>query len=62
IQVGTSEILLDDSLNLAENAKKAGVGVKLDVWDDLFHVFAAFPSPESQQATEKIKDFIKKVF
>ena len=62
IQVGTSEILLDDSLRLAENAKKAGVEVELDVWDDLFHVFVAFPSPESQQATEKITNFIKKIF
>ena len=62
IQTGTSEILLDDSHQLAEQAKKAGVEVELDVWEGLFHVFVAFPSPESQQATEKIRKFIKKIF
>jgi acetyl esterase/lipase len=62
IQVGTSEILLDDSVRLAEKAKKAGVELELDVWEDMIHVFAAFASwaPESQQAIEKIGNFIKK--
>lgn len=62
IQVGGLEMLWDDSHRLAENAKKAGIDVELDVWDDLFHVFVAFPSPESKLATEKIKNFIKKNF
>jgi acetyl esterase/lipase len=62
IQVGGLEMLWDDAHCLAENAKKAGVDVELDVWEDLFHVFIAFPSQESQQATEKIKNFIKKSF
>ena len=64
IQVGTSEILLDDSLRLAEKAKKAGVDVELDVWEDMIHVFAAFASwaPEGQQAIEKIGKFIQKHF
>ncbi|MHA2008063.1 MAG: alpha/beta hydrolase [Promethearchaeota archaeon] len=62
IQVGGLEILLDDSTRIANNAKKAGIDVELDVWEELFHVFVAFPSPESRQATEKIKKFIDKVF
>ena len=62
IQVGKVEMLLDDSLHLAENAEKTGIDYELDVWDDLFHVFVAFPSPESQQAAEKIKSFIKRIF
>ena len=62
IQVGGLEMLWDDSQCLAENAKKAGIDFELDIWDDLFHVFVAFPSPESRQATEKIKKFIKKIF
>ena len=62
IQVGTSEVLLDDSVRLAENAKEAGVDVELDIWEDMIHVFAIFAAlaPESQQAIEKISDFIQK--
>jgi len=62
IQVGTSEILLDDSINLAEQAKAADVDVKLDIWENLIHVFAAFETPESQQARERIEKFIKEIF
>lgn len=64
IQVGTSEILLDDSVRLAERAKDAGVDVELDVWEDMVHVFAAFApfAPEGQQAIEKIGNFVCKFF
>ena len=47
VQVGTAEVLLDDSLRLADRAKEAGVDVTLEVWDDMPHVwqaFAIFPS------------------
>lgn len=61
IQVGTSEILLDDSIRLAELAKAAGVNVKLEVWDDMIHVFQAFAAfaPESREAIGKIGEFIQ---
>lgn len=62
VQIGTSEILFDDSIHLAKKAKVAGVDLELDVWKDLIHVFVAFETPESQQATEKIDKFIKKKF
>ena len=62
IQVGTSEILLDDSIHLAEQAKAAGVDVKLDIWENLIHVFAAFETPETQQARERIEKFIKEIY
>lgn len=64
IQVGTSEILLDDSLRLADRAKAAGVNVELDVWEDMVHVFAAFAAfaPEGRQAIERIGEFVKKIF
>ncbi len=62
IQVGTSEMLLDDSTRFAERAKKAGVDVTLDVWEDMFHVFAGVGgfTPESREAIEKIGNFIQK--
>lgn len=62
IQVGTSEILLDDSKRIAERLQSAGVDVELDIWEDMIHVFAAFAAwaPEAKKGIEKIGQFIKK--
>lgn len=62
IQVGTSEMLLDDCTRFAERAKKAGVDVTLDVWEDMIHVFAGVgaSTPEGREAIEKIGNFIQK--
>jgi acetyl esterase/lipase len=60
IQVGTAEILLDDSLRIADAARAAGVDVTLDVWDDMIHtwqLFAAFV-PEGKEAIDKIGSYI----
>jgi len=61
IQVGTAETLLDDSNRLAERARKAGVDVTLEHWDDMIHVFHAFAAvlPEGQEAIEKIGSFLR---
>ncbi|WP_405138654.1 alpha/beta hydrolase [Nocardia sp. NBC_01388] len=42
IQVGTNEILLDDSTRLAARASAAGVDVILDITADVPHVFQSF--------------------
>ncbi|ONI90336.1 alpha/beta hydrolase [Actinosynnema sp. ALI-1.44] len=42
LQVGTNEILLDDSTRLAARARTAGVDVILDVTADVPHVFQSF--------------------
>ncbi len=62
LQVGTAEVLLDDSLRLADRAKEAGVEVALEVWDDMPHVWQAFASflPEARQALDNCGLFIKK--
>ena len=62
ILVGTAEVLLDDSVEFAKKAKKAGVDVILDIWDDMPHVFPLFAAfaPEGQQGIEKIGEFMKK--
>ena len=62
IQVGTAEVLLDDSINFAERAKAAGVDVTLTIWDDMPHVWQAFATilPEGQQAIEECGEFIRK--
>jgi acetyl esterase/lipase len=63
IQVGSAEVLLNDSTRFAEKAKAAGVDVILDVWEDMVHVFQAFAlwAPEGEQAIEKIGKFIQKI-
>ena len=61
IQVGTDEVLLSDSLRLAKCVRLAGVEVKLQVWEHMWHVFQFFPVmvPEGRQAIEDIGEFVK---
>jgi monoterpene epsilon-lactone hydrolase len=64
IQVGTAEIILDDSLRFAERAKAAGVEVTLDVWEDMPHIFALFAAitPEGKEGVQRIGYFIQQQF
>ena len=61
IQVGTAETLLDDSTRLAERARKAGVKVALEPWENMIHVFQVFAPmlEEAQQAIDKIGEFVR---
>lgn len=61
IQVGTEEILYDDSTRLLEAAHKAGVDAELETWPDMWHVFQAYAPyiPESQQAIDHIGEFVR---
>ncbi len=63
IQVGSEEVLLDDSLQVAEKAKSAGVDVTLKVWEGLWHVWhtAGDFLPESRAAFEEIGEFVKRI-
>ena len=62
VQVGTAEVLLDDSLRLADRAKEVGVDVTLEVWDDMPHVWQAFASflPEAREALGHCGEFVTK--
>ena len=61
IQVGTSELLFDDSIRLAQQAKNVGNDVQLKIWEDMIHVFSLLGTniPEVQDANEEIVEFIK---
>ncbi len=61
IQVGDSEVLLDDSNRIAARARAAGVKVTLEVWPEMIHVWQLFASflPEGQEAVEVIGKFIR---
>jgi acetyl esterase/lipase len=62
VQVGSEEVLLDDSTRLADAARAACVDVTLEVAPDLphvFHYFAAF-LPQAQDAIDRAGEFITK--
>ena len=61
IQVGSDEVLLDDSRTLAKRAEEAGVDVTLEVWDEMIHVFQAMGGlPEAEEALARIGEFVRK--
>ncbi|MGO9452040.1 MAG: alpha/beta hydrolase [Candidatus Binataceae bacterium] len=62
IQVGTAETLLDDASRLAERAKKAGVNVTYEPWENMIHVWQLFAPmlDEGQQAIDKVGAFVRK--
>ena len=62
IYVGGDETLRDDSIRFAEKAKAAGVDVRLNVREGLFHCYPAMSPlfPEARQAMDEICAFIKK--
>ena len=58
-QVGSTEILLDDSRRSAQRASDAGVPFYLEVWRDMPHVFSFFSVlPESRIAIKRMAEFI----
>jgi phosphinothricin tripeptide acetyl hydrolase len=61
IHVGSDEVLLDDSVQLAERARAAGVGAELEVWDRMIHVWHWFLPmlDEAQAAIEAIGRFVR---
>ena len=60
MQVGEWEMLLDDTLQVAEKAKKAGVSVKKHVYPGMFHIFQmGFRLfPEAEEAWSEAEEFL----
>ncbi|PSR66610.1 alpha/beta hydrolase [Nocardia sp. MDA0666] len=60
LQVGTNEMLLDDSTRLAARAREAGVDVILDVTADVPHVFQSFTGilDEADEALDRAAHFL----
>lgn len=58
-QVGSREMLLDDSMRAAALAQSAGVPTQLEIWERLPHVFQAIAVlPQARQAAESVLRFI----
>lgn len=64
IQVGSYEVLLDDSLMAAKAAKEAGVDVYQTTYEGMSHDFQLFLTDidESKKAWAEMKAFIEKIF
>ena len=61
IQVGTAEIFLSNAVRHYQALDIAGIPVKLDPYDGMWHVFQAFhwDLPESHLAREKMAAFLR---
>ena len=60
VQVGSEEVLLDDSRKLAARCEAAGVEAELEVWDEMIHVWHWFGEylDEADSAVRRIADFV----
>ncbi|MFI9046033.1 alpha/beta hydrolase fold domain-containing protein [Streptomyces sp. NPDC053427] len=60
LQVGTNEMLLDDSIRTSTRARDAGVDVVLDITADVPHVFQAFAGvlDEADEALDRAALFL----
>jgi monoterpene epsilon-lactone hydrolase len=61
VQVGTIDGLRDDGQRFAELARKAGVDVTYEVWEDMFHGWHMFALmlEDAQRATERVGAFLR---
>lgn len=61
LQVGSSEILLDDSLRIAYRARSRGVLVRVEVWREMPHAWHLVSMiPETDKAIRQIAEFVRK--
>jgi len=60
IQVGTSEVLLDEGVELARRLEVAGCNVTLEKWEDMVHLWHWYGSsfPEARQAIDAIGRYL----
>jgi len=66
LQVGTREVLLNDSLIIAEKMRNQGVSVTVDMWEGMWHAFLFFSMipiigkliPEFKKAMKNVKTFV----
>jgi monoterpene epsilon-lactone hydrolase len=61
-QVGSDEILRDDSERMAERMREAGCDVTLEIWPRMPHVWHGFAPvlPEARRAILRVGDFVRR--
>jgi acetyl esterase/lipase len=60
IHVGSNELLVDDSLTVAERIEQAGSPVELKVWQEMVHCWQLYGPmlEESMQSLEGVARFV----
>ena len=60
IQAGTKEIFLSNAVRHYQALDRAGIPVKLDLYEGMWHIFQVFNHdiPESKMARKKVRDFL----
>ncbi|MFA9377633.1 MAG: alpha/beta hydrolase [Lachnotalea sp.] len=63
MQVGSYEMLLSDTIEVANKIKEKGSKVKLSIYEGMFHVFqmSKFLIPESRNAWQEIEQFFMSI-
>jgi monoterpene epsilon-lactone hydrolase len=56
---GSCELLLSDSLRLAQKLREAGVICDLRVWEGMWHVFEYYPIPEAEASLKEVAEFVQ---
>lgn len=60
VHAGSHELILDDSIRLVERARAAGVDASLGLFEGMWHVFQAFPLPETRRSMTEIGGFVRR--
>lgn len=59
-QVGSTEVMLDDSRNAAQRIRATGGTAEVEVWDKMPHGWQGLPFiPDAELAVQRIADFIR---
>ncbi|PXV89114.1 acetyl esterase/lipase [Lachnotalea glycerini] len=63
MQVGSAEMLLSDTLEVAQKIKEQGGKIRVSVYEGMFHVFqmSKFLIPESREAWKEVSFFFKSI-
>ena len=64
IQTGTGELMYDDISAFAKKAKWAGVQVRFEIWEGMFHFWQIFGKqvPEARAAVAHVGAFVQETF
>lgn len=64
VQAGSGELLFDDIAAFAKKAKWAGVQVRFEIWEGMFHLWQLFGRqvPEARDAVGRTGTFVRETF
>jgi acetyl esterase/lipase len=64
IQAGSGELMYDDISSFAKKAKWAGVQVRFEIWEGMFHFWQIFGRqvPEARDAVTRAGTFVRETF